>query len=64
MARIEVGMNVGCEEDFNLLYKTYVRPHFEYCVQTRSPALVNDIEVIEKVQQRATKWIKGLKKLY
>jgi len=39
---------------FNIVYKTYVRPHLEYCVQPWSSALVKDREVIEKVQQRTT----------
>jgi len=34
---------------FITLYKTYVRPHTEYCVQTWSPSLISDIECLEKV---------------
>jgi len=49
------------KDDFNILCKTYVRLQVEYCVQAWSPAMVKDIEVLEKVQQRATKWVKGLK---
>jgi len=31
------------EEDFMLIYKTYIRPHMEYCVQAWSPRLAKDI---------------------
>jgi len=48
------------KEDFNILYKTYVQPHMEFCVQAWSPHMVKDIQILEKMQQRATIWIKGL----
>ena len=31
------------KEDFPILYKTYVRPHLEYNVQTGSPYLTKDV---------------------
>ena len=42
------------KEDFLLIYKTYIRPHMEYCVQAWSPYLKKDIECLEKVQRSAT----------
>lgn len=54
---------VFSRELFVFLYKTYVRPLMEYCVQLWSPYLSRDIDALEKVQRRATKLVKPLAKL-
>ena len=55
--------SVMSKELFIFLYKTYVRPHLEYCVQLWNPYLARDIDTIEKVQRRATKLVSTLAKL-
>lgn len=45
------------------LYNSYVRPHLEYCIQAWKPHHRGDLNMLEKVQRRATKMIPSLKNL-
>ena len=45
------------------LYKSLVRPHLDYCSQAWRPYLQKDINLIENVQKRALKCIRGFEHL-
>jgi Reverse transcriptase (RNA-dependent DNA polymerase) len=49
------------KKTFVALYKRYVRPHLEFSVQAWSPWLQKDVDVLEKVQERAIRQVNGLR---
>ncbi|XP_071952732.1 uncharacterized protein [Antedon mediterranea] len=51
------------KESFQVMYKAYIRPHMEYCIQSWSPYYNKDKEILEKVQRRATKMVKSISDL-
>ena len=48
---------------FKVLYTSYVRPHLEYAISVWSPYFKYDIQLLEKVQERATKIVPGFQKI-
>ena len=60
---INRGLSYKSAEVISKLYRSYVRPHLEYCIQFWSPINEKDADMLERVQRRATKMNLSLRKL-
>ena len=58
---IKRNFNYLTVNSFVLLYKCMVRSHLDYCSSIWVPYKKGDIELLEKVQKRATKLIPAIK---
>ena len=61
LGQLSRGVSFRDRTTFIGLYKTYVRPHLEYCVQAWAPWTAGDKEVLESVQRRAVGMVSNLR---
>ena len=52
---INRGVSYKSTEVISKLYRSYFRPHIEYCIYFWTPINVKDTDMLEGVQRRATK---------
>jgi len=63
LGMIKRNINFKSKDVIVRLYKALVRPRLEFCVQVWCPYLRKDIDMIERVQRRATKLIEGFRNM-
>ena len=61
LGMIKMGFTCINNDIFMNLYTVLVRPLLAYCVQVWSPYKQKHIDIIEKVQRRATKMVPALR---
>jgi hypothetical protein len=61
LAQIQRPFHYRDRKTYVSLYKQYVRPHLEFSTQAWAPWNQNDIDVLERVQERAIKAVSGLR---
>ena len=60
---INKGVSYKYAEVISKLYRSYITPNLEYCIQFWTPLNVKDAVMLEGVQRRATKMIPSLRNL-
>ena len=63
LGMINKGLSYKSAELISKLYRSYIRPHLEYCIQFWSPINLKDADMLEGVQRGAAKIILSLRKL-